>query len=126
MTSLNNSLATLAVASLASATLSFSAISEAEGKSKSLRKHEIVSLFPGVFVGVVDGSWKIKVVANRNGKLKGWVLGTSDTGVWRVRGSKFCVKWHNWTKGEEKCSHIIRKGKWLHTSSGKRLKLRKV
>ena len=99
---------------------------KASAADRYLPAKELVSLFPGVFVGVVDGSWKMKIKASKSGTLKGWVMGRTDNGRWRVRKGQFCVVWAKWTKGKESCSRVVRQGKWLQTTDGRNMKFRKI
>ena len=98
----------------------------AASNNNVLQSREISALFPGVFVGYVDNSMRIKVAAKRNGTLKGWVMGVSDKGHWRVSKGRFCVKWQSWGNGKEYCGKIYRNGQWLEAAVGKKLKLKKV
>lgn len=87
---------------------------------------ELRALLPGVFVGTLNGSWKLKIQAKRDGTIVGWAVGRKDHGKWVIRKNMLCVAWNSWTSGKSKCTEVAKSGNWLEANSVGKLRLRKI
>ncbi len=97
----------LAVALLAPlATTKTSLAAERLVPSAELRK-----IFPGRFQAHVKG-YDVRFIASRNGQLKGYYGGFSDTGRWSLRGNRLCIMLRDWLDGKTTCSPVRRTRGW--------------
>ena len=101
------------------------AVGGAQAETK-LNGKQLRALFPGTFKGTVHGIVDVTLVASRSGKLRGKVLGKKDTGRWKIKGNKLCIKLADMTDGKYKCSFVWRNDKWLVASHGGSIKFRKL
>ncbi len=77
-----------------------------------LTKAELVRLFPGKFVAVVNRAVSLKISAKGNGVLVGQMAGASDYGRWSLKGDKLCVVWSSWLDGKVSCSNVKEADGW--------------
>ena len=92
----------------------------------NLDSSSIRSLFPGEFVGVVQG-YRIHISGYANGRLEGEAYGYQDRGRWYVKGNSLCVSWKEWTKGKATCGTLSQKSGWFVASgrAGQMMKFRR-
>ena len=101
------------------------ALHNAQAETK-LSGKQLRALFPGTFKGTVHGFVDVTLKASRSGKLRGMVMGKKDTGRWKIKGNRLCIKLADMTDGKYKCSFVWRNDKWLVASHGGSIKFRKL
>jgi len=58
---------------------------------------ELISLLKGKNLTVDNVRWgSVRLQLQENGGLYGSASGGSDSGKWRVEGSKLCLEWRKW------------------------------
>ena len=114
----------IAMASVLFSTVSMQA--SAGSPQRFLAGKELRTLLPGIFVGTLNGSWKLKIRAKPDGTIVGWAVGRTDHGKWVIRNNMLCVAWNNWTSGRSKCTKVAKSGNWLEANSVGKFRLRKI
>ncbi|MCB1377118.1 MAG: hypothetical protein KDK89_01935 [Alphaproteobacteria bacterium] len=92
----------------------------------SLDGHAIAKIFPGQFEAKVQG-YRVSFSGHRNGRIQGFAYGQQDEGRWYVKGSRLCVVFKKWTKGQARCGVISQRNGWYvaNGSDGEVLKFRR-
>lgn len=94
--------------------LAFSA--PAGAQAVKLKKADLEKLFPKTInlVSLEDGTkcvLKYRGDGSASGSCKGPDGKSSANGTWRIRGSKFCDRWHGAWDGEGGCASVEKEGK---------------
>jgi hypothetical protein len=105
--------------------LTLAGLPVAASADSTIKARDLKALFSGADVhldmtrrpshGWVNALWKF----SGNGSLSGYLFTSAytarqqpenllDTGEWRVKENRLCVRWLNWDNGEERCYRIAR------------------
>ena len=88
---------------------------------KRVQPQELRQMFPGQFRAQVRG-YDVRLIASRDGSLKGFYGGFSDTGRWSVRGSRLCIMLKDWLDGKTRCAAVKRTGKGTYLAGSIRFR----
>jgi hypothetical protein len=97
--------------------LAMLACAEPSHAADRLTGQEVRDLFPGSFNVIAMGVVKVSLHARSNGTLLAQRGEETDSGSWRVRADKLCIKFRKWLNGDSFCSFVTVDDGWYRVAA---------